>query len=122
MSAEELQKFLDELAAKLTPAGSHLFELAVRNQVITSAIGTAIGLVLLLVGLVVVLKTIHWCITREPDYDWDHESAAVGYMLGLVAAIAMVFFGLVIFTGNLPILLDPEWYALKDIISQIPGK
>jgi hypothetical protein len=121
MSAEELQKFLDELAAKLTPAGSHIFELAVRNQIITSAIGTAIGLVLILVGLVVALKTIHWLFTREPDYDWDHESAAVG-MLGLVAAIAMVFFGLVIFTGNLPVLLDPEWYALKDIISQIPGK
>lgn len=45
MTADEIGRILDELGDRLGPAGSHVFELAVRQQIVTGALWTVVLLV-----------------------------------------------------------------------------
>lgn len=154
MTAEQLEKFLDDLATKLTPPGQHIFELAVRNQIITATMWTITGLVFIFLSLLIFTICLVWlCKSKEPEkpeytgpperYDrtpevrkaeLDYDIAKIKYEKNLsnynedvtIAFIVMVvcfftfFIGLSLLFLNIPTLLNPEWYALKDILSQIP--
>jgi hypothetical protein len=125
VTAAQLEQFLNDLATKLTPAGQQVFDMSVRNQFTTAAIGAVVGLVLLLIGLVFLWKGGRWVTTsREPGY-WDdpeNEGDIMGHLCFIVLGSILLVAGAVTFTSALPVLLDPQWYGLKDILNQFPGK
>lgn len=103
MSADQLSAFLDELGKRLGPAGSHVFDLAVRQQLIAGAIETLVGLLILAGGIVA------FAVMRRHEAD-GFEWMALG--LGFV-------FGGVFFFSALPLLLNPEWQAISDILRAV---
>jgi hypothetical protein len=118
MTPEQLQQFLDQLAAKLTPAGSHVLELAVRTQIIYGVMFCTIGTVLVIIGTFGFYKTIRHLI----EIWYDDNITDANAIATTVCAIAFPFvtvFGFAFFFGNLPNLLNPEWYAIKDILSSL---
>ncbi len=114
MTADQLQKFLDELGQRLTPAASHVWDLAVRQQVIYGAIGW------LVVGICVVVAIVTFAIagwiaaTQRDRRKWEEDVS--GFAVAGLFLIGLAIF--VCFAGAGP-MFNPEYAALSDILSKI---
>jgi len=112
MNPDDLAKILDELGQRLGPAGQHVFELAIRQVYINAGVG-----LLLLVPVAIAWRWAIPIIRREQAKDFLDQSIAVamGVVLGLIAT------GIVCVSAITSIsdVLNPEYAALKDILSRI---
>lgn len=107
MTLEQFEQFIDDLGTKLGPAAQHIYEIAVRQAIVTGAIWTAIGCVTLLVavaGLVIAL----WA-TKRRDDDAQFGGAALSLFAGVATAG--------ILANALPLLLNPEWSAIQTLLA-----
>jgi len=108
MTADELQKFLDTLGQKLTPAASHLWELAVRQQ----AIWGWASLIILGVWTILLIVVAHWALRKCNDRGAG-EAIVAGMIIVSIFLIPTLLVTAVNGIGN------PEYAALKDLVSQI---
>lgn len=113
MTADELQKFLDALGQKLTPAASHVWELAVRQQVIYGAIAWVIVAILGVGVLASFLAAA--AVVYHREYKWADNAATA-----IVAAFAFLALILVVAATAAGPMFNPEYAALSDVISKIP--
>ena len=136
MNADDLAKILDELGRRLGPTGEYVFQLAVRQVIISSALGaavSAIGLIALAIAIAaglrltvsryrVVAKSYaegkgRWSSIGQTSPDWD-DYVFPWIFIGLFGGAAM-FMLTGIFTSSLIRLLNPEFAALHDLIGMI---
>jgi hypothetical protein len=120
MNMSDLETFLNDLATKLTPGAQHVYELAVRNQIITGAIGLASGIFLALVAVTLITAVLFRAV-RTKGYSWIGDDTPSAALIGGIFGGALLVIGILLIATSLPILLNPEWYAIKDLLSQIPG-
>jgi hypothetical protein len=121
INIDDFSKFLDQLGQKLTPTAQHVFELAVRNQIITGIQMLVAGLLLILLGTAILVIGGRLCWKYGHSGRYDAEDGAIfggGFVLfgsgvGLMVGLLNVF-------NSLPYLLNPEWMALKDIMASLP--
>ena len=118
MTPQQLQQFLESLANDLSPAGQQVFQYAVQNQIITAVIGIVVGMVLIVVGLLGLIRIVNH--TRTLDFDWNEDEGFLS-AAGITVSVIIIVVGAVLVATLIPQLLDPQWYALKDIMNQIPG-
>jgi len=100
MNPDDLAKILDELGQRLGPTGSHVFELAVRQQVILGVIGLVAGVTLVALGIIVGF----WEWRKQPPIIFGPVIAGVSILPFLVA---------------LPLLLNPEYAAIRDLLGAL---
>ena len=119
MTADQLQKILDELGQRLTPGAGHVWEVLVRQQVIVPLVMLGVGAVLLLVA---VLCTLGLCLvwrSMDEKERRDDDGMTVLMCVGVWVAWLIGLVGWMVFF--LPSLLNPEYGALKDILHSITG-
>jgi multisubunit Na+/H+ antiporter MnhB subunit len=134
MTAAELEQFLNDLATKLTPAGQQVFDMAVRNQIIVALTYLAVVIILGVVFLFAAIpvralarhqdEVLQTYLDKHDQYRADDLIPAALIRWGyFVVAGGVWLVGLLVWLLiDLPVLLNPQWYALKDILSQVPGK
>lgn len=114
MNPDDLVKILDELGRRLGPAGEHVFELAVR-QVYIDGITAIILTVAFVVTNLILWPRVARYIEAGPR---DGERGIAGFLLALldlfIGALVAVWFLIAA-----PAMLNPEYAALKDILSTI---
>jgi hypothetical protein len=120
MTPEQLTQLLDELGKRLGPGGAHVFELAVRQAIITSTMQLAAAGVLVAIAvtvLAVVWRFLHRDTSKLERWSSsdDEGVAAVGIVVALFVIVIAVF-GAV---NSIPTLLNPEYAALRDLLSQV---
>ena len=134
MNPDELARILDELGKRLGPAGQHVFELAVRQQYINALLGLIESGAVLLIGIPVILYCVRltrrrWAadMARYANSN-DHSSSKPdidGYVFAWIVGGALALFVLgmaaVDFFASISILLNPEYAAIREILSAIGG-
>lgn len=121
--ADKIGGFIDELAKQLGVAAEHVYEILVRQQYVDG-----IGM-LVKSGIWIVLFLVVWIAMTKLFYKkWDRieDDAQFGIgMLSLVLGIVTVIMTFIIIgdvTLGIKKLLNPEYYALEDIMQFIQGQ
>lgn len=107
MNPSDLAKILDDLGQRLGPTGEHVFQLAVKQQVINGAMGVIALSITFVVGLVIAILTLR----RRDDAGWQILSVSWFACWALVAVMSI---GMIATS-----LLNPEYAALKEILYTI---
>jgi len=127
--ADKLGGFIDELAKQLGVAATHVYEVLVKQQFVD-------GISLLVkAGVWIVVLTLLWTLINKfvfkkwsSYYDDDPYSFDSQFFLSIVVVIfgvVTIFFGFAIvdwLTLGIKKLLNPEYYALEDIMTFIKGQ
>jgi hypothetical protein len=109
---------LEALGAKLTDAAAqgfkYLYPLAVRQQIITGATYAIVGVILLAatVGFVILAK---YCARRRKEEGWA-SCWEFGVGFAATCAVVAVITGICFLCSAVPCLLNPEWYAIQEVI------
>jgi len=112
LTPEQLTQLLDELGQRLGPTGEHVFRIAVGYQITSSMMWVIPGVLLFVLSLVAI--PLAFLCARHPgkggEADW-FLMLATGSLLGIS--------GLGLAAFHIPNLLNPEYAALRDILSQV---
>jgi hypothetical protein len=122
--ADKIGNGLAALAASLKVPAEHVYELLVRQQIVTAwrdiITSTSILVFLLIAGAVVLLTT-----KGRPwfkDGRMDVPTARFGVRLALCVLIAISFVTVLVTVPNAVVqLLNPEYYAIRDIAAMLSG-
>lgn len=116
MTPDQLEQFLTDLATKLGPAGQHVYELAVRQQLINGILGTFVWGATFVVCLVILWRCHHAYVGMSQE-DKAHDPGMMAVVFSffslLFGTIALIAWALLV----LPLLLNPEWYAIQSLIA-----
>lgn len=121
--ADKIGGFIDELAKQLGVAASHVYEVLVKQQYVDG-----IGL-LVKSGIWIIVMIIAWVVlTKLVFKKWDRYYEDVQVALGLlttavlVGTVVMTFILIGDVTLGIKKLLNPEYYALEDLMQFIQGQ
>lgn len=106
MTPDDLTKLLDALTARLGPTGQHVFDLAVRQVILTNALSLLGGSAAMV--LTIILARVAYRL--YPSGPWD--LAALGSCVAFGVAL------LVILRAVVP-LLNPEYAAIQELLRAI---
>lgn len=117
MTPDQLAQILDDLGKRLGPTGQHVFELAVRQVYINAGVATVMVLATAIVGIVALPRLMRWQqLDQSSTGDRGIVVMILGFLYGALGLIVLVF---AFFT--IPSVLNPEYAALRDILSAIGG-
>lgn len=112
---EELLARLDVLAEKLGVAAGHLWEVLVRQAILHGYVDLGSGLLVLSIAIPAMV----WCWRKAAESPDD-----VGFFRGLTAVVGGAACAVAFYDGiryGLLELLNPEYYALKEILQALGG-
>ena len=119
---EVAEQALQQLINFIEGSAPHVWEVMVRQQLISGAISTTFGVLLLLSGYLLVRWGMKGYRLVEPKTDrWgedksDRDAWAAAAFIGGV----LVFMGVLVTTLVLPKLLNPEYAAIMDLLRALP--
>jgi ABC-type Fe3+ transport system permease subunit len=114
VNPDDLSRILDELGRRLGPAGSHVFELAVRQAIVSSLIWGLLALVITIVCILGISRLVRGWSDQSDDGEFFSLMLIVGQMFVLVLSVGVT-------AASLVTLLNPEYSGLRDILSAIRG-
>ncbi len=116
--SEQIQEVLDVLAARFGATGEHLWEVLVRQQVVEGWAAIIAPTCLFWVGAIFALYTL-WHYRGEDEDAERHPDSCPGGWSAMAALVCFAFavFGIFVIgiTGVLQ-LINPEFYALKELL------
>ncbi|MEC0777472.1 hypothetical protein P9E81_08480 [Bacillus licheniformis] len=120
---DKAMEYIDKLAAKLGVAAEHVYGVLVKQQIINGAIGI-VGTIAALIFLgIVFTKLLKKGIEHNKVIDsFDTSpymlvSIPVGIALGITAIV-----GFFVIPIGINQMINPEYYAIKEILDTIGGK
>ena len=125
MNPDDLAQILDDLGHRLGPTGEYVFALAVRQVYIDGALSVGLGLLCTAVAVVITLgcrrlwrREVAEYAAGTSDY-CSKPDPFMYYIFGGLAGGGSVVFALGTFSIGLPLLLNPEYAAIRDILRAI---
>ncbi|WP_353854769.1 hypothetical protein [Bacillus sp. Bos-x628] len=117
---DKAMAYIDKLAAKLGVAAEHVYGVLV-NQAVANGV-SKIGGGLMLIAVAVVVSVIISRTIKNSDLDYlDVEWAAVIVSIALLVVLPVVISYFLMASG-IKAVLNPEYYAIKEILDTIGGK
>jgi len=107
-SEQKVFEYIDQIAAKLGVAAEHAYPLLIKQQRINGVMDLLFGIA----AIILIPYCIRWTVKLSKHYDYDIY-AIVPIIVGIIAAI----FGPMALYYGVGELLNPEYYAIKDILS-----
>lgn len=134
MTPEELGQFLDQIGNRVGPAGQHVFEIAVRQQATYAVVGLLFAGLWCWFALIVTLYFVKRGFKEtklETKWVEEHPNASekqnpyyesyIWYLIALIPLGCLALPLFLIIPDKLIVLLNPEYNALIDILSHLPG-
>jgi hypothetical protein len=118
MSSDEIIRILDELAVRLEGPAARVFELAVRQVFIESAVQLVLTTILLIVGVGLAIPIYRHLLRGYRD---THDGEYVGGIAIVSAASFIISIPLVCWIWEgLTQILNPEWVAIEKVAGLLP--
>lgn len=129
----DIKQYIEELANSLGVAAEHVYELLVRQQVISGIVGITVGGLILIAGLAIIFFTIVAMIKAEwvggtysktPSNKYaSYLELGDGFVFQLVVALSIVAVIICTFvvSGSIMQLINPEYYAIREIMDVFKG-
>lgn len=108
----EATKYIDAVASKLGVAGEHVYGLLVKQAMIGGVMNLVVAVILLGVAYALVRLT-KWLFSSGKAFSSD--STPLGIFSGFFALITL-FLGLDCAYTGVGALINPEYYAIKEIL------
>lgn len=132
MSADDIIKLLDQLAAKLSDPTQHVYDIAIKQMIIEGSFKGVLVVLLVLILPVILMRIarnfIRWNIADQAgERDWsrnDEDYELSRWAASWVARIGsggFIFLGIVTLADAMNYLLNPEWQVLLKLIQLVPG-
>ncbi|MGI1828747.1 hypothetical protein ACRPLG_02625 [Bacillus safensis] len=128
---DKAMAYIDKLAAKLGVAAEHVYGVLVKQSYVFGIINIIVGAILL-AGFAVLLRLNYLIIAKGESPSWGEEETIyyklreVGcgmlFIVIIIVTILAVIFGMVALFSGIMQALNPEYYAIKEIIDTIGGK
>ncbi|NMF00040.1 hypothetical protein [Aneurinibacillus aneurinilyticus] len=107
-------EYVDAVAQKLGVAADYVYQLLVKQQIISAVPGLVIGLIFMIASYFLLKKSIPLLIDDDLDF--------FGFMSSVLGITVCAVTGVIIFFDNIGPLINPEYYAIKEIMSFVSGK
>lgn len=115
MNPDDLAKVLDELGERLGPTGEYVFALAVRQVYINAVLFGVFFVVSVALTVWASSRLIRWAADDGPYGDRGLLAVFAGtIMIVVTGALGLQFLGF-----SLPDVLNPEYAAIRDLLSNI---
>ena len=111
---------IDKLQKIADPAVHHLLEVYTRQAIINGNVSMTVGKVMLAVAALVIIISVYlfYLTTQAVDDDLVETSFLIAFVLLFVGLIVAVF-GTVSFVDGYQHSLNPEYYAIEDLLRSI---
>lgn len=113
---KEIMKVVDKIAEKLGVAAERVYDVLVHQAFTYGIVKLTISFAVFLT-LFLIMK---YCLKQNKVWSEDPEFAGVGIIIAVICGILMLITSFFIASGILHIV-NPEYYALKDIMDMIHG-
>lgn len=114
----DIKQYIEEMANSLGVAAEHVYELLVRQQVISGVITIAAFVLAWAIFGAICTAT-----TRKSETDKYGEVngyAVISLLSGVVLVISLIF-GFIEIAGAVKQLVNPEYYAIREIMDVFKG-
>ncbi|MCD2370933.1 hypothetical protein LQ247_20175 [Bacillus sp. BS3(2021)] len=120
---DKAMEYIDKLAAKLGVAADHVYGVLVKQAFASGVTDLIIGFVFLMIAVIagVIITKVTIKIYGERYCNWDCEWFFVVLAVSLLVILPGVF-GIYAITEGIKALINPEYYAIKEILDTIGGK
>ncbi|MCY9274563.1 hypothetical protein [Bacillus haynesii] len=120
---DKAMEYIDKLAAKLGVAAEHVYGVLVKQAFANGVTDSIIGAVFLMIAVVagVIITKVTLKSYEERHCDWDCEWFFVVLAVGLLVILPGGI-GIYVIAEGLKALINPEYYAIKEILDTIGGK
>ncbi|MGM0815332.1 MAG: hypothetical protein ACQEUO_07390 [Bacillota bacterium] len=128
---DKAMAYIDKLAAKLGVAAEHVYGVLVKQSHVFGIINIIVGTILL-AGFAVLLRLNYLIIAKGESPSWGEEETIycklreVGdgmlFIAIIIVTILAVIFGMIALFSGIMQALNPEYYAIKEILDTIGGK
>lgn len=119
---DKAMAYIDKLAAKLGVAAEHVYGVLVKQAVANGITDVIIGLVVTTILIAVFSAGKKAFVKSNVSVGWDFlDWSMLTVFVGLVMVIGFGF-GLSILTDGIKAVINPEYYAIKEILDTIGGK
>jgi hypothetical protein len=117
---KQIQEALTPLAQKLGQGAEKVFELAIKQNYVYAAQG-AVFIVFTAVSSLVYYKFCKWGRKKKGSYTnfYHHDWAPIIGWLGAVILAFCVVISIATIGGIIGRLINPEWYAIRDLINTV---
>lgn len=119
MDPDQINEILDIFAERLGPMGTHIWEVFVRQQIISWWTGFSTALIMAPLGTALLA----WGIKKVRPY-WSQDDAPTSAWIALVLAViggiftAVGTMGLIVAVFTVTQLFNPEYYAILDLLGR----
>ena len=117
MTPDQISQLIDTLTAKLGPAGTHLYEIALRQVYATAIVEVATFIVIGIAGLVAWPRMMRWH-NASPQTGYSNDRDYAIMIFGLIWTGAFLISIVCLFDGSIK-LLNPEYAAFQMIVSAV---
>ncbi|MGG1018587.1 hypothetical protein ABE151_04270 [Bacillus paralicheniformis] len=120
---DKAMEYIDKLAEKLGVAAEHVYGVLVKQAFANGVTDAIIGAVFLMIAVVagVIITKIAVKAYESDCGAWDVEWGLLVIIVGLSVILPGVF-GIYVITEGIKALINPEYYAIKEILDTIGGK
>lgn len=119
MKEETITKYIDQLAQSLNVASEHVYEALIKQAMVSGIIALVWSALMLCVTIALILVIRRaWIRTQEDPY-FDGVDAVIVTGVNGVIIFLVVCFGLYAVEYGLTALLNPEYWAIKEVLSVI---
>ncbi|MED2979507.1 hypothetical protein P4284_22870 [Bacillus swezeyi] len=120
---DKAMEYIDKLAAKLGVAAEHVYGILVKQQIVNGVICVVSTIVILALLGIALLKLIRKGIEHQKTLRSFYTSpyTIVAVLVGIALALVVIVSFFVIPIG-INQIINPEYYAIKEILDTIGGK
>ncbi|MED0863757.1 hypothetical protein [Bacillus safensis] len=119
---DKAMAYIDKLAAKLGVAAEHVYGVLVEQAVADGISNVIIGVAVITVLIVALSAGKKAFVKSNVSVGWDFlDWSMLTVFVGLVMVIGFGF-GLSILTDGIKATINPEYYAIKELLDTIGGK